>query len=132
VVKGAARAIEFYKEALGAEVTSRFTMPDGTIVHADLVVGSAAFMLTEEDRAHCNDSPVALKGTAVILNLEVDDARAMGARMEKAGAKVLFPIDDQFYGRREGRLVDPFGHMWILSQEIENLAPEEIQRRMLA
>jgi uncharacterized glyoxalase superfamily protein PhnB len=122
VVKNAARAIEFYAEALGAEVTSRYTMPDGKIVHADLVAQGAAFMLTEGQPS----------GESVILHLDVDDARAVGARMEEAGAKVIFPIADQFYGRREGRLQDPFGHLWIVSQEIENLAPEEIQRRMMA
>ena len=79
-------------------------------MHAELAIGDDVFFLTEEDKPH-NLAPTSLGGSPVLLYLEVTDADAVGARMENAGATVIFPIADQFYGRHEGRLRDPFGHL---------------------
>jgi PhnB protein len=132
IVKDAARAIAFYVEALGARELSRATdhKLGGLIVHAELALGAARFSLSEEARDWKNDAPTSLGGSPVVLTLTVADARAVGARMERAGATVVFPIADQFYGKRQGRLRDPFGHLWIVSQELEALSPEEVQRRV--
>lgn len=132
VVKGAARAIDFYKNAFGAAELARFADPnlDDLIVHAELSIAGATFTLTEESTAYGNVSPSSLDGTPVILHLDVQDADAVGERMTGAGAEVVIPIADQFYGAREGRLRDPFGHLWIISQRIAELSAEEIQRRV--
>jgi PhnB protein len=132
IVAGAARAIAFYVKALGAREISRFADEKlgGLIVHAELAIGDVRFTLAEETREWHNVSPAALGGSGVVLTLEVEDADAVGARMVKEGAKVVFPIADQFYGKREGRLQDPFGHLWVISQPLEQLSNEEIQRRV--
>ncbi|WP_394844187.1 VOC family protein [Pendulispora brunnea] len=134
IVRGAARAIEFYVEALGAKEIARFADPklNGHIVHAELAIGETKFSLSEEARDWKNDAPPSLGGSPVMLTLEVADALAVGERMVRAGATVVFPIEDQFYGERQGRLVDPFGHRWIITQHIEDLSNEEIQRRVEA
>jgi PhnB protein len=121
VVGRAAQAIEFYVKALGASELGRHADPElgGHIVHAELKVGDdVRFTLTEEQPEWGNHSPQSLGGTPVILTLDVTDADAVGRRMQAAGAEVVFPIADQFYGRREGRLRDPFGHLWIISQPL--------------
>jgi PhnB protein len=130
IVVDAPRALEFYTRAFGAEELERHTMPDGGVVHAALRIDEVFFTVAEENRGWSNDAPPSLGGSPVILTLEVDDADAAGARMTKHGAEVVFPIADQFYGKREGRLRDPFGHLWVLSQHLEDLSFEEIQRRV--
>lgn len=134
VIDGAAQAIEFYVEVLGAEVFERFDTPgpDGKIVHCALAIGETVVSVTEADEGFCNSAPATLGGTPVLLTLEVEDALAVGARLEQAGAEVIIPIEDRFYGKREGRLRDPFGHLWIVSQTLEALGPEEIMRRLAA
>ena len=120
IVPDGDKAIAFYREALGAELVSRHADADlgGLVVHAELRVRGASFTLAGEHREWHNVSPASLGGSPVVLVLEVDDADAVGKRLERAGAKVVFPIADQFYGKRQGRLADPFGHMWIVSQTL--------------
>jgi PhnB protein len=132
VVKGAARAIAFYVDALGARELGRATdhKLGDLIVHAELAIGDARFTVAEEARDWQNDAPTSLGGSPVVLTLTVGDARAVAARMEKAGATVVYPVADQFYGKRQGRLRDPFGHLWIVSQDLEALSYEEVQRRV--
>jgi PhnB protein len=132
IVAGAARAIAFYEKALGAKEVVRFADEKlgGLIVHAELAIGEMHFTLAEENREWHNVGPLALGGSPVVLTLEVENADAAGERMVNEGAKVVFPIADQFYGKREGRLQDPFGHLWIVSQTLEQLSSEEIQRRV--
>jgi uncharacterized glyoxalase superfamily protein PhnB len=128
VVAGASRAIDFYVAVFGAKEIARFTMPDGKIVHAELEIGDTTVALKEEgdgDRA-----PTTLGGTPVMLALYVDDADAMANAMLRAGATVIYPIADQEYGERGGRLADPFGHQWMIGQRIEDLSPAEIQQRV--
>jgi len=129
IVRDAARAITFYVEALGArEVVRYMNRQAGTIAHADLAVGDAAFSVTEEARAWNSDAPSSLGGSPVVLQLQVDDVDASFARMCGAGATTVFPVAE-FCDERMGRVRDPFGHLWILTQQIEELSPEEVQRR---
>lgn len=129
VIAGAARAIEFYKQALDATVIACFADPKmgGHIVHAELAIGDARFYLSEEARDWHNHAPPSLGGSPVILHLAVLDADAVAARMEAAGATVVYPVRDQFYGERSGRLRDPFGHIWLLSQQTKEMTAAEIQ-----
>ena len=121
VVRDAARAIDFYAHALAAKELRR-DAHDGTIVNAELAIGDARFLLVEEQRAWHNHAPTSLGGTSVLLTLDVDDVDAVGERLAQAGAKVVFAIADHAYGKREGRFVDPFGHMWIVSQPLRAAA----------
>ena len=130
VVRDGAAAIAFYLEALGAREIERYVDPGGRLVHAALGVGNGVIALTEEAKDEHTHAPPSLGGSPVILILEVDDPDAVAARMVAAGGAVIFPIADQFYGHREGRVSDPFGHVWILTKVIEELSPEEIQRRL--
>jgi PhnB protein len=129
VVQHAARAIDFYVEALGATETVRYwNRRQGTISHANLAVGSAAFSVTEEAPGWSADAPPTLGGSPVVLQLHVADVDAALARMCAAGATVVFPLVD-FCGDRMARVRDPFGHLWLLTQRLEELSPEETQRR---
>jgi PhnB protein len=129
VVRNVPRAIEFYVEALGAKETVRYmNKRQGTVSHADLALGDATFSVTEEARAWNSDAPPSLGGSPVVLQLQVEDVDALFERMRLAGADVVFPLVE-FCGERMGRVRDPFGHIWILSQRVEELTPEEIQRR---
>ncbi len=130
VVAGADAAIAFYERAFGARVVERFADGSGHVVHAALELHGAVISLTEQRPEWQNVSPTALGGSAVILNLTVDDVDAVGRALERAGAEVVFPIADQFYGHREGRFRDPFGHLWIITRVIESLTPEQIEARM--
>jgi len=125
VVAGAAAAIDFYVAAFDAEETERYTDDEGRIVHAAIRIG--AYAVAVKDEGDGDPAPTTLGGSPVIMALEVDDA--VGARMERAGATVIYPISDWPYGQRGGRLADPFGHLWMIAQPIEDLSPEEIQRR---
>ncbi|MFD5338486.1 VOC family protein [Streptomyces hawaiiensis] len=127
VVCDAARAVDFYRDALGAEETERYTGPDGTIVHAMLRLGGAAIAVKDADPA--DPAPTSLGGSPVIMALDVPDADAVAEAMLRRGATVVYPVADQHYGQRGGRLADPFGHLWMISQTIEDLTPGEIQRR---
>lgn len=126
-VTDAARAIDFYQSALGATEIARFTRPDGKIVHAEINIGGFPVALKDEDPD--DPSPTALGGSPVIIAVNVADADAVAEAMVRAGAIVIYPITDWPFGQRGGRLADPFGHLWMVSQQIEDLPPEEIQRR---
>jgi PhnB protein len=129
VVRDAASAIAFYVQALGAKEISRYLHPTkNTISHADLVLGGAAFSVTEEARAWNSDAPPSLGGSPVVLQLRVDDVKTIFEAMCRAGATVIFPLQE-FAGDRLGRVRDPFGHLWLLSERIEDLSDEELVRR---
>lgn len=129
VVNDGAAAIEFYKNAFGAEELYRLIDPEtGKIGHAEIRVNGVLVMLSDE-YAQFNKSPTTLGGTTVNLGLMSADAKADFDRAVKAGAEVVRPLSDQFYGHLAGRVRDPFGHEWIISQEIEKLGPKEMQRR---
>jgi PhnB protein len=129
VVRDAASAIAFYVQALGAKEISRYLHPTkNTISHADLVLGGAAFSVTEEARAWNSDAPPSLGGSPVVLQLRVDDVKTIFETMCRAGAIVIFPLQE-FVGDRLGRVRDPFGHLWLLSERIEDLSDQERVRR---
>jgi PhnB protein len=129
VVQDAIRAIEFYVRALGAkEIVRYMNARNGTLSHADLAVGDATLSVTEEARAWNSDAPPSLGGSPVVLQLEVEDVNAAFDGMCGAGATVVFPLIE-FCGERMGRVRDPFGHLWILRQRIEEPSVEETQRR---
>ncbi|MCB9731917.1 MAG: VOC family protein [Deltaproteobacteria bacterium] len=131
IVREADKAIAFYTNVFGARERHRFTMPDGRIIDAELIFeNGSGLTLTSEDKDNQNVAPKSLGGSAVILSLATVDPDAVCKRAVAAGAKVVFPVADQFYGRREGRIKDPFGHIWILSKTIEDLTPAEIQARV--
>jgi PhnB protein len=128
VVRDAPRAIEFYKEAFGATELARLNDPGGNIIHAQLRIGDSPLDIAPEQGDY-NRSPQSLGGSTVPIELYVEDVDAVAQRAIAAGAKVIFPIADQFYGDRSGRLQDPFGHMWIVSTHKEDLTPAQISQR---
>ena len=128
-VHDAAAAIEFYKRAFRAEERFRLADPSsGKIGHAELTINGALVMLADE-YPQFNKSPRTLGGTAVKLGLMSMDADADFARATEAGAEVLRPLTNEFYGHRSGTVRDPFGHEWTISQELEKVSPKEMQRR---
>lgn len=130
-VRDARRALDFYEEAFGAvRVGPMLTLPNGAIVHAEIQIGDATLMLSEENPDWGSVSPATLGDTPVRIALHVNDADAAFARATKAGAEVVFPLNNQFYGERSGRLRDPFGHLWIVGQRIEDLSETEMQARL--
>jgi PhnB protein len=113
VVDGAAHAIAYYSEVFGADEIERFEDGTGKIIHAELAIGTGRLTLKDEDGV--DPAPTSLGGSPVLLSLEVDDVDALGERMVAAGGKVVFPIGDHEDGRG-GRILDPFGHAWMISQ----------------
>ncbi len=128
-VQGAALAIEFYQRAFGATELFRLLAPNGKIGHAEIKIGDSAIMLADPCETGGFRSPQSLGGSSVSLHVYVEDVDARFAQAVSAGAKVLRPLQDQFYGDRTGALEDPFGHVWFLASHQEDLAPEEIGRR---
>ena len=130
-VVDAGAALDFYRDAFGANETGpRLTAPDGSIVHTEFRIGTATVMMAEHNPDFGTAEPRSLGGTPVRLALDVEDADATVEAAERAGAKVLIPVADQFYGYRAGRIEDPFGHVWVISQLMEVLSREEMQRRL--
>lgn len=132
VVHNGGAAIDFYRAAFGAEeLGERFTGPGGEVIHAELRIGDSVVMVTEEvDDGAPARSPDSLDGwVSAIMATYWEDVDAAWERALRAGAKVLYPLADQFYGERGGRLIDPFGQQWMLSQRIEVVLPEEMERR---
>jgi len=117
-VRNGARAIEFYKTALGATEISRVEAPDGSVV-AHLALGSSEFWLADESPAHQNFSPDSLGGSTARMIVVADDPDALFARAVAAGSRVVMPVADQRYGWRVGRLVDPFGHHWEIGKPLK-------------
>jgi uncharacterized glyoxalase superfamily protein PhnB len=129
-VSNADQAIDFYKRAFGAEEQGRMHGPDGqTVVHAALRIGSSMLHLNDDVPALGNRSPPALGGTSVGLHLYVEDADAAFQRAVSAGAEVKMPPSDMYWGNRVGIVVDPFGHLWAIASQKENLTYEEVARR---
>lgn len=134
IVRGVEQAIEFYQNALGAEVLYRGAMPNGVTLHAQLrIAGSYVFLsddvMSRPDMA--TGSPQKLGGVTTIMDLFVDDVDAAFDRAVAAGGKPLGPVEDAFYGDRVGMFTDPFGHMWSLATTKEVLTPQQLYDRML-
>ena len=131
-VSDARRAIEFYKEAFGASELYRMESPDGRIGHAELQVGDSRLMLADEHPEVGALSPQTIGGSGVSFLIYTEDVDALFDRAMKAGATVTRPLANQFYGDRTGNLKDPFGHSWTLATHVEDVSPEEIDKRIKA
>jgi PhnB protein len=132
VVRDGAAAIDFYREAFGAvEIGERFAGPDGGVIHAEIQIGDSVVMITDaaEDGAPARAPEAAGGVVTAIMATYWEDVDAVWARALEAGAEVLYELADQFYGERGGRLRDPFGQQWMLSQRIERLSSEEMSAR---
>jgi PhnB protein len=127
-VAGAAKAIDFYKKALGAEELMRFAGPDGKIMHAEIKVGDSIIMLADEMPEMGGRSPKSIGGTAVSFFVYGENVDAAWKQAVDAGAREVEPLANQFWGDRTGCLEDPFGHHWWLAQHIEDLTPEQIRK----
>ena len=129
IIKGADRAIDFYKKVFGATQRMRMDGPNGTVGHAEIEIDGSAIMLADEFPDMGFRSPQSLGGAGVSLHLYVKDVDTCFNRAVAAGGKALRPVQDQFYGDRSGTLEDPFGHVWTISTHKEDLSAEEIHKR---
>jgi PhnB protein len=132
IIRGAARALDFYKKAFGATELMRFPAPGGKIGHAEMKIGDGVVMLADESPEMGHNSPQALGGTPITLMFYVADVDAQFAKALAAGGVVKQPLKDQFYGDRSGTITDPFGHIWTIATHVEDVSAEEMQRRMAA
>jgi len=129
VIRDAAKAIEFYKRAFGAQELMRMKGPDGKIGHAELKIGDSVIFLADEfPQGNCK-APQTLGGTTCSLNLYVEDVDASFDRAVKAGAKATMPVADMFWGDRYGTVTDPFGHSWGVATHKEDLTAQEVEER---
>ena len=129
-VKDAVRAIEFYKVAFGAREVVQLRQPDGKVGHAELRIGDAPIMLADEFPEINFRSPQSIGGTPVNILIYVKDVDALVQQATAVGAKLVRPVEDQFYGGRVGVLEDPFGHSWSFATHIEDVSPEQIHKRL--
>ena len=127
IIDDAARAIDFYRKAFGAEELFRFPMPDGKLGHAEIRIGDSIVMLA--DAMEGFRDPHAIGGTPVSFMIYVTDVDRIFAQAIAAGAKELRPVQNQFYGDRMGTLSDPFGHVWSIATHVEDVSPEELSAR---
>ena len=128
VLRGAVEAIEFYQRAFDAEEVCRMPYPQGEgLMHAELIIGTGRIFLCDESPMMERwVSPKSLNGTTVTLNIWTDRADELFEQAVKAGAKVVMPLTDMFWGDRYGRVTDPFGHEWAISQHVKDVTPEEM------
>ena len=127
-VRDADKALEFYKNALGAEVLHVARMPNGKVMHAGLRIGDSMLMLNEEAAEYGALSPLSTGGTSVTIHIYTDNVDAAFNRAVSAGAQINMPVMDQFWGDRYGIVADPFGHKWSIATHTKDMSPEEIQR----
>ncbi len=132
MVRDAKAAINFYQRAFGATELFRLVEPSGRIGHAEMQLGPAVLMVCDEFPEYGMVGPQREQFTGCTIHLHVDNADEIGERAVAAGATMLMPPTDQFYGERSCRLRDPFGHAWLLGHSIEKVEPEEMQRRYTA
>jgi PhnB protein len=131
-IRGASDAIAWYQRVLGAELVTQLADPAGGVVHAELKIGPASFMLTEERPEMGALSPSALGGSATSVMVFVPDCDAVYNRAIEAGCKPTMPMMDQFWGDRTGGFIDPFGHSWMVGTQLETLSNDELQQRFQA
>jgi len=130
ILRDAARALEFYQQAFGAEPVLRLDGPDGKVAHAEVRIAGGIIMMSEENVAMGHKSPQTLGGSPVHLMFYVQDVDRAFARALAAGAKEERAVKDQFYGDRSGTLADPFGISWTIATHVEYVSSEEMDRRM--
>ena len=132
IVDGAAKAIDFYKKVFGATEKMRMPAPGGKVGHAELTLGDSMIMLADEHPEMDHRGPHAYKGAAVSLMVYVPDVDATVKTALASGAKVVRPVENQFYGDRMGTIEDPFGHQWYVATHVEDVPPEEMSKRAAA
>jgi PhnB protein len=128
VVRDAARAAEWYEEALGAQERSRIPVPGGKFIEIELRFGDSTVMIADEFPEMGVLSPESVGGTYGALHIATEDVDTLWKRAVDAGAKVYQPLQDQFWGDRYGQIIDPFGHRWGLSQHVRDVPPDEVAR----
>jgi len=131
-VQAGGKALEFYGAVFGATERMRFPGPDGTIAHAEIQIGDSVVIIEDEDpqRGTKAPPPGGLAGSPASLFIYVEDVDAVIARAVELGATLQRSAEDQFYGDRDGHIVDPFGHGWTVASHVEDVSPEEMMRRM--
>jgi uncharacterized glyoxalase superfamily protein PhnB len=127
-----AAAIDFYARAFGAKELFRLVEPSGRVGHAEVKIGAATLMLSDEYPEYDIRGPRSIGGTSVSIHIHVSDVDRLFEQAVAAGATVVRPLQNQFYGERSGTVRDPFGHEWLLGGHIEDVTPEEMQRRYTA
>ena len=132
LVRNAAAAMDYYTKAFGAVEVERYAMPDGRIMHADMKIGDSHFMLADENPEAGFVGPETIGGTTFGMALYVDNVDEVFNRAIEAGGQVERALANQFYGDRNGTLTDPFGHKWTVSTHVEDVTPEEMERRAKA
>jgi PhnB protein len=131
IVKGAAQAIEYYKKVFGATEVFRMNGPDGKVGHAELKIGNSHIMLADENpqMGQGHTSAATIGGSPVSLYVYLPDVDRVIERAKTEGAKILKPVEDQFYGDRSGFIQDPFGHLWGVATHIEDVSPKDMEER---
>lgn len=129
-VRGCSEAIEFYKKAFGAKEKLRLVMPNGKIGHAEIEIEGSTLMLADENPEWGTKSPQTLGGNPMTFGLYVEDVDKSFQKAVDAGASVIMPVKDEFYGDRVGQVLDPFGYKWMITTHKEDVSAEEMQRRM--
>jgi PhnB protein len=132
IVRDAAKALDFYRAAFGAQERMRMPGPDGKIAHAEIEIGDSVIMVDDESPGMGATSPTTLGGSPVFLYIYVDDVDEVVKRTVGLGAETIRPVEDQFYGDRGGQIRDPFGHVWNVATHIEDVSAEEMARRAAA
>ncbi len=132
IVKGAAQAIEYYKKVFGATETVRMNGPNGMVGHAELKIGDSHIMLADENPSmgEGHASATTVGGSPVSLYVYLPDVDRVVEKATAEGAKILKPVQDQFYGDRNGFIRDPFGHLWGIATHVEDVSPEQMKERM--
>ena len=132
VIRGADRAIEYYKKAFGATEQFRMNGPDGKVGHAELKIGNSRIMVADENPSmgEGHTSAATIGASPVSLYVYLPDVDRVVERATAEGAKVLKPVQDQFYGDRNGFIQDPFGHLWCISTHVEDVSPQDMEERM--
>jgi PhnB protein len=129
-VRNAERAIEFYKQAFGAQARGVAKGPDGKVMHAELKIGDSVIMLSDEYPEFGSLSPQSVGGSPMGLHIYIENVDAAFDRAVKAGAQVEMPVMDQFWGDRYGKLKDPFGHKWSIATHVKDMSADEMKRSM--
>ena len=132
VIRGAAQAIEYYKKVFGATETVRMPGPDGKIGHAELKIGNSHIMLADENPSmgQGHTSAATIGASPVSLYVYLPNVDEVVERAKTDGAKILKPVENQFYGDRTGFFQDPFGHLWGVATHVEDVSPQDMQERM--
>ena len=130
VIKGAARAIDYYKKVFDAKVVVRMDGPDGKVGHAELQIGDSRIMLAEENPKMGATSATTIGNSPVSLYLYLPDVDRVVEKAVAEGAQTIKPVQDQFYGDRSGFIQDPFGHLWGIATHVEDVSPQEMKERM--